>query len=45
MNIYRMLATALIQQGKLDEALAICHQVIELNYHLQTCLITSEAIY
>ncbi|MEH2246421.1 tetratricopeptide repeat protein [Nostoc sp.] len=44
-HIYRMLATALIQQGKLDEALAICHQVIELNYHLQTCLITGEAIY
>ncbi|MEA5603319.1 tetratricopeptide repeat protein [Nostoc sp. UHCC 0252] len=44
-EIYRMLATALIQQGKLDEALAICHQVIELNYHLQTCLITGEAIY
>lgn len=43
--IYRMLATALIQQGKLDEALAICHQVIELNDHLQTCLITGEAIY
>ncbi|MBD2243497.1 tetratricopeptide repeat protein [Nostoc sp. FACHB-888] len=43
--IYKMLATALIQQGKLDEALAICYQVIELNYHLQTCLITGQAIY
>ncbi|MCC5651574.1 tetratricopeptide repeat protein [Nostoc sp. XA013] len=43
--IYRMLATALIQQGKLDEALAICHHVIELNYHLQTCSITGQAIY
>ncbi|MBD2529667.1 tetratricopeptide repeat protein [Nostoc flagelliforme FACHB-838] len=43
--IYRILATALIQQGKLDEALAICYQVIQLNEHLQTCLITGEAIY
>jgi tetratricopeptide (TPR) repeat protein len=43
-HIYRMLTTALIQQGKLDEALAICYQVIELNYHLQICLITGEAI-
>ena len=45
MKRYTECYTALIQQAKLDEALAICHQVIELNHHLTTCLITGEAIY